>query len=161
MLWEKVPGSLPLRPGITVEKVESHNRAEALAIISGERAWGTTEALGQVFAQEYEHPDVVYWLARKDGTPAAAGFMFRQGSMGRIDSFRTLPQFRRQGLATALIQHIQQEFLRQGGTSLYLQTADPLAVKMYHACGFRSLGTVERIIALGNSPIGDDADDVR
>jgi ribosomal protein S18 acetylase RimI-like enzyme len=119
MLWEKVPGSLPLRPGITVEKVENHNRAEALAIISGERAWGTTEALGQVFAQEYEHPDVVYWLARKDGTPAAAGFMFRQGSIGRIDSFRTLPQFRRQGLATALIQHIQQEFLRQGGTSLY------------------------------------------
>lgn len=147
MLWDSLPVEPPLRPGITVEKVEEHNRAEAQIIVTGEQAWGTPEMIETVFAREFANPDVQYYLVRVNGTPAATGYLFYQGSLARVENFRTLSEFRRQGCAIALMQHMQQEFTRRGGEGLYLLVDNDIARKLYLQSGFQDIGEVRNIVA--------------
>lgn len=147
MLWDNISAPPPLRPGITIEKVENHNKAEALRILAGEEAWGGPDIIGPVFEREFSHPHVQYYLVRKGGTPAATGFLFYQGALARVENIRTLPEFRGQGCATALIRHMQAQFTQQGGQGLYLLVSDPVAEAIYRKCGFRDIGQVEHVAA--------------
>ena len=156
MLWDNISETPPMRPGITVEKVGVHNRAEALRILVGETPWGTPEIITKVFEREFDHPEVQYYLVRKDGTPAATGFLFYQGDMARVENFRTLPEFRKQGCATALIHHMQQEFALRGGRGLYLLASDVVAESLYRKCGFKDMGLVEHVATYKSlSPIAE------
>lgn len=147
MMWSNVSGPLIVRPGVTIEKVEAHNKAEALCILAGEKAWGGPEIIGQTFEREFAHPHVQYYLVRKGGTPAATGFLFYQGDLARVENIRTLPKYRGQGCATALIRHMQSQFIAQGGRGLYLLVSDPVAETIYRKCGFRDMGQVEQVAA--------------
>ena len=146
MLWDNIPSIPVMRPGLTVERVEAHNRAEALHILSGEKSWGTPEILAKVFAREFDHPEVQYYLVRKDAMPAAIGFLFYQGVLARVENIRTLPSYRGQGCAAALIKHMQSEFTFRGGRGLYLLAGDAV-MGLYEKCGFADMGEVEEINA--------------
>ncbi len=146
MLWDNIPEHYGVSPGITVEKVGSHNQVEALHIILGERSWGLPETLTGVFAREMAHPNIQYFLVRKDQVPAATGLLFLQGGLGRIDNVRTLPNYRTQGCASALVKHIQSVYTGNQGTGLYLLAGEILC-GLYARLGFTDLGLVDEFTA--------------
>jgi len=146
LLWDCISTQPVMRPGITVEEVGAHNRAETLRILSGERSWGTPEMLKVIFAREFAHPDVQYYMVRKDEEPAAIGYLFYQGSRARVENVRTLPQFRGQGCAAALIKHIQAQYTSRGGEGLYLLAGDAV-MGLYQKQGFKVLGEIEELNA--------------
>lgn len=146
MLWDNIPSQPVMRPGITVERVGAHNRAEALHILSGEKSWGSPEILAHVFKREFDHTDVQYYLARKGGVPAAVGFLFYQGALARVENIRTAPTHRGNGCAAALIRHMQSEFTARGGRGLYLLAGDAV-MGLYHKCGFVDMGEIQEINA--------------
>jgi len=146
MLWDNIPSEPLMRPGITVEKVEAHNRAESLRILSGEKSWGTPEILATTFAREFTHPEVDYYLVRYDEVPAATGFLFNQGDLARVENVRTLPKFRGLGCAAALIRHMQSKYTSGGGRGLYLLAGD--AVRgLYQKHGFVEIGEIQELNA--------------
>lgn len=146
MLWDNIPLQPTVRPGLTVERVGLHNRAEAVHIISGERSWGKPETIVAIFGREFANPGVVYYLVRNHGTPAATGLIFYIGEYAKIENVRTLREHRGLGCATALIQHIQGEFTAWGGKGLYLLAGDAV-MGLYHKQGFESLGEVQEVNA--------------
>jgi len=146
MLWDNIPVEPVMRPGITVEKVGSHNRAEALHIVSGERSWGAPDVITAVFGREFAHPGIDYYLVRKDGMPAATGFLYYQGGLAKIENVRTLPQARGQGCAAALIRHIQSEYTSKGGQGLYLLAGDAV-MGLYLKHGFVDMGEINELNA--------------
>lgn len=146
MLWDNIPFEPVLRPGITVEKVGAHNRPEALHIVSGERSWGSPETINAVFAREFASTNVDYYLVRRDGLPAATGFLYYQGTLAKIENVRTLPQHRGHGCAAALVRHIQGAFTSRGGEGLYLLAGDAV-MGLYQKQAFVDIGTVQEMIA--------------
>lgn len=146
MLWNNIPAGPLVRPGITVEKVGLHNKAEALCILSGELSWGTPEILAALYAREFAHADVSYYLARRDGVPAATGFLFFQDGLAKIENVRTLPDHRNQGCAAALIRHIQSEYTSRGGQGLYLLAGDAV-MGLYQKQGFDDMGEIQELNA--------------
>ncbi|HBI57109.1 MAG TPA: hypothetical protein DG577_10025 [Firmicutes bacterium] len=146
MLWNNIPQDGGISPGITVEKVGCHNQVEALRIILGERSWGLPETLAAIFAQEMSHPHIQYFLVRKDQMPAATGFLFSQGGLSRIDNVRTLPNYRKQGCASALVKHIQSVYTGSGGRGLYLLAGDFIS-GLYAKLGFTDLGRIDEFNA--------------
>lgn len=146
MLWNNILAQPIMRPGITVEKVGVHNRAEALHILIGERSWGTPSMLTALFAKEFAHSDVNYYLVRKDGTPAATGFLYYHDGLAKIENVRTIPAFRGQGCAAALVRHIQSEYTSRGGQGLYLLAGDAV-MGLYLKQGFDDLGTIQELNA--------------
>lgn len=142
MLWDNIPFEPMLRPGITVEKVGTHNRPEALHIVSGERSWGSPEVIAAVFAREFASANIDYYLVRRGGLPATTGFLYYQGGLAKIENVRTLPQHRGQGCAAALVRHVQGEFTGRGGEGLYLLAGDAV-MGLYQKQGFVDLGRIQ------------------
>lgn len=147
MLWDNIPFEPVLRPGITVEKVGTHNRSDALHILSGERSWGSPEVICALFAREFASANVDYYLVRRDGLPAATGFLYYQGTLAKIENVRTLPQHRGHGCAAALVRHIQGKFTSRGGEGLYLLAGDAV-MGLYQKQGFVDIGTIQEMNAV-------------
>lgn len=142
MLWNNIPLPPEISPGITVENVGPHNEVEALRIFMGERSWGSPETMAEVYARERAHPHILHFLVRRNQVPAAAGLLFFDGGLGKVDNVRTLPNYREQGCAAAIIKHIQAEITGRGGRGLYLMAGEIIS-GLYAKLGFMDLGRIQ------------------
>lgn len=92
-----------------------------------------------IVASRAKQPPVQNWLAYIDGS-AVAYFNSWEGTdgVGQVENLFTHPDFRRRGLATALIHHCVADSRRKGAGSVVI-TADPSDTpkQMYAALGFR------------------------
>ena len=85
------------------------------------------------------------YAARVDRRPVATAIAFdHEGDCG-IYNVGTLPEARRQGLATALTTHVLHEAKARGCTTASLQ-ATPMAESIYASVGFRSLGLINEYV---------------
>jgi GNAT superfamily N-acetyltransferase len=81
------------------------------------------------------------YLALWDGAPAAACDLFSADGWGRIDSVVTRPEFRRRGIASALVAYVAGESLGMGNIATYLFTeAGGAGERVYTRLGFRTEG---------------------
>lgn len=86
-------------------------------------------------------PDMSLWVARRSGRLAGMGGMKQLDPFwGEIKSMRTHPDFLRQGIAAALLEHIIAEARRRGYRRLSLETgrgeAFEAALSLYRRYGF-------------------------
>jgi len=133
--------------------------------VTDEAAWREYSALNDLDAAEYgerlpdyspevaryllllrqrRSPPVRHWLAVEDGAPRAylsswAGV----DGVGFLEDLFTQVEYRRRGLASALIRHCVAEVRREGAGPVVIG-ADPLDTpkRMYAALGFRPVATV-------------------
>lgn len=96
-------------------------------------------ASAMVRSRRAKSPPVNYWLAYVDGEPRAycASWAGVDG-VGQVDDLFTHPDFRRRGLASALIHRCVAD-CREHGASAVIIVADPADTprRMYAAMGFR------------------------
>ncbi len=98
-----------------------------------------TSTLEMVAAKRGQTPPFRYWLAWVDGAPRAYFASWRGlGDMGQVENLFTHPDYRHQGLATALIHHCVADCRRMGaGPIVIAADATDTPKRMYAAMGFR------------------------
>jgi GNAT superfamily N-acetyltransferase len=92
-----------------------------------------------VDGRRVKSPPVRYWLAHADGAPRAYLLSWEGPSgVGQVEDLFTQPEYRHQGLATALIHHCVAD-ARVHGAGPVVIVADPsdTPMLMYAALGFR------------------------
>jgi GNAT superfamily N-acetyltransferase len=84
-------------------------------------------------------PKARFWMAYKNGEPRAYLFSWEGSSgIGQVEDLFTHPDFRRRGLATALIHHgVADARSRGAGPVVIVAEADDTPKLMYAAMGFR------------------------
>lgn len=91
----------------------------------------------QVAEREARSLDCMLYLARRDGVAAGAGDLYSAAGWGRVDSVVTRPEFRRRGVASALVAEIVRTSLTIGNTVTYLYTeAGGAGEQVYRKLGF-------------------------
>jgi len=96
-------------------------------------------------------PNVVFAVARDDaGRAVGCGAVMLAPGHGELKRMYVRPACRGQGLAKALLQHLEREALRRGCRQLMLETGplQPEAIGLYERMGFQRRG-----------PFGDYWDD--
>jgi len=82
-------------------------------------------------------------IATIDGRPAAAGrCIFQSDGLGEITSIVTLPEFRKRGVAGALVSFLIGGLIERGGSIAWLNAANEQARSVYARLGFRSIGSL-------------------
>jgi GNAT superfamily N-acetyltransferase len=101
---------------------------------------GAVGAIGEVMRQ-FLHPDVVRYVARVDGVPAAAGLSFVTAGVLGIFGTATVPEFRRRGLQRALVARAMRD--ARGKAQMVIATTEPGSVsqRTFERLGFRVLYT--------------------
>jgi N-acetylglutamate synthase len=134
---ERPPGSLRPRRSVQVDELDDvwfDTYAEGAGMAAHERAMrrGILERIG---------PRAGYALARIDDEPVAVGLGVAERGWAGIFCMETLPAFRRQGAATAVLGALAQWGQAQGATRMYLQVMlnNPPALGLYRGAGFEPL----------------------
>lgn len=140
-------------------------RLEFLAEI-GYGGEGVQEAVRDYFERALRSGEFRAWLAESEGQiVGTGGVIFVQkpphvrnlsGREAHVLNMYTLPQYRRQGIATALLETIRQHLVTLDVTCLRLHTTVG-AKRVYHGQGFRS-DTSEMVLHLPHegAPAGSD-----
>ncbi|MCC7230026.1 MAG: GNAT family N-acetyltransferase [Fimbriimonadaceae bacterium] len=74
-----------------------------------------------------------------DGRIVGSGFAVGTTSVREIAGIGTLPEFRRQGIATAVIEELLDRFFRDGGEIAWLTPGDEGAQSLYQGLGFQPI----------------------
>jgi len=80
------------------------------------------------------NPQARFYLIEQNGSAVALAGIECHGTDALLRSLMVQPAFRGQGLATRLVEHIQQVAAAQGATALYLLTTD--AAEYFRRLGF-------------------------
>jgi ribosomal protein S18 acetylase RimI-like enzyme len=80
-------------------------------------------------------------LVRLESRVAGAGYAVGDGKVREIAGIGTASEFRRRGIATAVIDRLLQRFFSEGGEVAWLTPGDDGAQALYERLGFRSVGT--------------------
>ncbi len=87
--------------------------------------------------------DVRYFAARADGRIASYCELFSDGTTGQIESVMTLEEFRRRGLAKAIVTHALAESRAAGHDFTFLLAeAEDWPKELYRKLGFESVGSI-------------------
>ena len=115
-----------------------------------------SDAVREYFEHSVPTGEFVAWLAQRSGQiVGTSGLVFvRKPPHGRnltgreahVMNMYTIPQYRRQGVATALLESIRRFVVDAGVTCIRLNTTVG-ATRVYHALGFRS-DTSEMVLQL-------------
>jgi ribosomal protein S18 acetylase RimI-like enzyme len=82
-------------------------------------------------------PEQALFLARVAGVPAAVALGVHTGGVYGVYAVATLPEFRRRGLATALLERARADAVARGADRLALQVAEGSAAeRLYRRLGF-------------------------
>ena len=94
-------------------------------------------SLAQLFA-----PHMRFFIARYDGTAAGCGGVALFDDFAEVKRMYTRPELRGRGLATALLQRIEQETRTAGKATLRLETGpyQHEAIGLYRGLGFTPCG---------------------
>ncbi|MCF7635756.1 MAG: acetyltransferase, GNAT family [Dehalococcoides mccartyi] len=94
-------------PGIVIWPVNKNNYLTWLDVVS--RGFSAAEAdlpsMQSICEPNYHSRNSSAYLAYLDGKPAGGGVLYVRGHMAELGGDATLPDFRRRGVQTALIQH--------------------------------------------------------
>lgn len=74
-----------------------------------------------------------------DGLIVGSGYAVGTNSVREIAGIGTLPEYRRQGLATAVIEELLDRFFSDGGEIAWLTPGDEGAQSLYHGLGFQQI----------------------
>ncbi len=103
---------------------------------------------------------VLYPMVESDAAPASVALSVIHGDLIGVFGMFTLPEFRRHGLASALLVGLAREALRRGLRTAYLQVErdNEAALALYASLGFRELyGYHYRVLEAGASSVEDPA----
>jgi len=93
---------------------------------------------------DHDDPTAIHALGLADGIPAGTGRLHivrtRSGNEGQIAWVSVLPQYRRMGVATAIMQHLM-DAARDLGLPHVILSAQTYAKGLYEAFGFRPMST--------------------
>lgn len=93
---------------------------------------------------DHDDPTAIHALGLVDGVPAGTGRLHivktRSGPEGQIAWVSVLPQFRRMGVATALMEHLMQA-ARDLGVPYVTLSAQTYAQGLYESFGFEPMST--------------------
>jgi ribosomal protein S18 acetylase RimI-like enzyme len=100
----------------------------------------TVRAIGDVMRQ-FVHSEVVRYVARVDGTPAAAGLSFLRAGVLGIFGTATIPEFRRRGLQRAIVAGAMRDAI--GRADIVMATTEPgsASQRTFERLGFQVLYT--------------------
>ena len=135
------PPALPER-GIEIVPVANETgQGEAKAwidvLMSDEQDPDTLAMWQYVAEREAAYPPCRLYLACLEGRPVGACDLFSAAGSGRIDSVVVRPEYRRQGVASALTARAVADSLAAGNTLTYLYTeADGAGEAVYRKLGF-------------------------
>ena len=111
------------------------------------RSFEHPPAMGEIGRSALLQPDVRRYLARVDSAPAGAALLCSQGGLGYIDLVGTLCEFRRQGVASALILQAVADSVALGNRWTALETITGSAPeRLYQRLGFRTAYNRHRYI---------------
>ncbi len=103
------------------------------------RGFGDPQTMGEVGRFVLVVPEVRRYLARVDGAPAGVTLVYSQFSMGYLDHVATLPEYRRKGVASALITRAVAGSQALGNRWTTLETTTGSnAERVYQRRGFRT-----------------------
>lgn len=135
------PPLLPQR-GIEVfpvanETGQGEAKAWVKVVMSDEQDAETAALWREVAEREAAYPPCSLYLACLDGRPVGACDLFSAEGWGRIDSVVVRPEFRRRGVASALVARAVADSLAAGNTLTYLYTdGDGAGEAVYRKLGF-------------------------
>jgi ribosomal-protein-alanine N-acetyltransferase len=126
----------------TIEPVASP--ADIDAILAIEEASFTNPWTRAMYLAELENPDVSYCFLAKDQGGAVAGFcsFWRVLDELHINNLAVSPEYRRRGVASALLVHILREGATRGATraTLEVRRSNEQARALYERFGFAVAG---------------------
>jgi ribosomal protein S18 acetylase RimI-like enzyme len=103
------------------------------------RSFDLPRAMGDVGRRVLFVPEVRCYLARVNGVPAGTTLLYSQFGMGYIDLVGTLPEYRHQGVASALLTQAVSDSQSLGNRWTTLEsTTGSNAVRLYEKFGFRT-----------------------
>lgn len=111
------------------------------------RSFEHPPAMGEIGRGALLQPDVRRYLARVGGAPAGAALLCSQNGLGYIDLVGTLPEFRRRGIASALVLRAASDSVELGNRWTALETITGSAPEhLYQCLGFRTAYNRHRYI---------------
>lgn len=148
-------------PSLSIARMTEHDLLEVVEIeqLSALSAWGW-----DAYHKELQSPeDVIMLVARTETAEsdpnhehAVAGFIISRLVTGElhINNVAIRPEFRRQGIATQLLEAVLNEGRRGGARLAFLEvrTGNTAAQGLYRRCGFQVTGRRRRYY---NQPIED------
>lgn len=145
--WNGEYSPLTHNPAIQIERVTAANMEEALAVEMSISTFGEPALIKKAFEQTYRSPHFTYYLLKLDGIACCTANIFISGNQGRVESVATLESYRGRGLIGYILQHIQQESVKQGLEYLWILPINEQVAKVYDKANFKSVGKVESIHA--------------
>tara|TARA_Y100000588_G_scaffold355252_1_gene410275 strand:- start:425 stop:1399 length:975 start_codon:yes stop_codon:yes gene_type:complete len=112
---------------------------------------------GTLRGEECEYNRDLFFVGQRNGEVAGTchvALAHGQPRLGGFGEVVTSPQFRRQGIATALCGRARDVFCELGGEALFLGTGNPEALRVYHRLGWRKLAGANLMVLIngGASP---------
>lgn len=90
--------------------------------------------------EEYEHDEIsIHYLARVNGIPAGTARWRKTEEGVKLERFAVKVDYRKRGVASALLETILDELLLQGQKNIYLH-AQIQAMPLYEKFGFIKVG---------------------
>jgi len=84
---------------------------------------------------------------RLDGRVVGMGSVQVRAGIGYVDDVLTMPEFRRRGVASAVVRRLVHEALGAGARHVLLLTDRPDPVRLYRALGFEEVGRVASVLS--------------
>jgi GNAT superfamily N-acetyltransferase len=136
--WQGPPDSSQLQ----ITRVQNTQDMEAFRLVLGRVFHIVPQEAEMVLGDNALAVEGVrHYLGRLDGEPVGTISMVTSGPAPGIWNVGTLPQHRRSGIATSLMQHALQEAAHEGHTASML-LASTEGVPLYERLGYRTLSTV-------------------
>jgi ribosomal-protein-alanine N-acetyltransferase len=141
---QKIPSqSIPEVPGLKIIPARaSYKHARELAIAKAAERWGGSDQLVEAYLQDLDNPHFDALLALKDDRPVACLGVLSVGELGRIESVYVAKEFRRQGIARAMMSRALEICARSLFKHIFILTepANHAAQSLYQQFGFASIG---------------------
>ena len=87
-------------------------------------------------------PGLTAWVLVEDGVAVAGAYTYQYGSDCGVYAVGTRPEWRRRGLARALVRHALADAFDHGARTASLQST-PMGQPLYESLGFRAAGRYE------------------
>jgi ribosomal protein S18 acetylase RimI-like enzyme len=96
--------------------------------------------LGEFNHKNLAHPDQSFYIGRLDGKPAGVTLLLITGEIAGIYAVATLPEYRKKGVSTALLNRAVGDARARGCTVISLQVSQgSYAQKLYRSLGFENV----------------------
>jgi ribosomal protein S18 acetylase RimI-like enzyme len=141
-----VPETVPLPPGVSVERVRTETDLDDWLRAFG-RGFGISDAIVARYAQLPRGVPPAqslfrFYVARTGGEPVGSAFWFPAPDAALIDEVATIPAMRRRGIATAVTHAALRDAKAQGYRTAVL-VASEAGTGVYRRLGFQSYGRRE------------------